>query len=156
MGYTNLETDLRRLAEVMQQSLQENGWNVKLQADSVAAQFGYGTDPTKAPEAAITTLNPDAAHPATWLTPIYQTGGGLNLLGFSDPKLDEKLDEALAASPADAEQLYIDAAEQADQSYYSTGIADKNDVIAARSNITGFTHVPVYIWTVELADLSKE
>lgn len=157
LGYTNLESDLRRLAEVMQQSLEENGWNVRLQADSVAAQFGYGSDPTKAPEAAITTLNPDAAHPATWLTPIYQTGGGLNLLGFTDPKLDRLLDTALASTDEEeAAQLYVDAADRAGLSYAATGIADKRDVIAARSNITGFTHVPVYIWTVELAELIKE
>ncbi len=156
LGYTNSETDLRRLAEVMQQSLEKQGWNVRLQADSVAAQFGYGSDPTKAPEAAITTLNPDAAHPAAWLNPIYQTGGGINLLGFSDPKLDKQFDQAVAAvSPEDSERLYGAAAEDAGASWYATGIADRNDVIAARSDISGFTHVPVYIWAVKLADLEK-
>lgn len=156
LGYTNLESDLRRLAEVMQQSLEKNGWDVKLQADSVSAQFGYESDPTKAPEAAITTLNPDAAHPATWLNPIYQTDGGINLLGYSDPKLDKMLVDALAATdPDDAAAQYSKAAETASASFYATGIADKQDVIAARSDISGFSHVPVYIWVVRLADLTK-
>jgi len=156
LGYTNSEPDLRRLAEIVQQSLEQQGWNVKLQADSVAAQFGYGSDPTKAPEAAITTLNPDAAHPAAWLDPIYRTGGGINLLGFSDPALDRKLDDAGATTdPEEAKQKYADVAEEAAASWYATGIADRNDVIAARSDISGFTHVPTYIWVVELADLEK-
>jgi peptide/nickel transport system substrate-binding protein len=157
LGYTSSETDLRRLAEVVQQSLEDQGWNVKLQADSVAAQFGYASDPTKAPEAAITTLNPDAAHPAAWLEPIYQTGGGINLLGFSDKKLDGQLADAAAATDEDeSADLYAQAAETAAGGYYATGVADRNDVIAARSDITGFTHVPVYIWVVKLADLERE
>jgi peptide/nickel transport system substrate-binding protein len=156
LGYTNLESDLRRLAEVMQQSLESNGWNVKLQADSVSAQFGYESDPTKAPEAAITTLNPDAAHPATWLNPIYQTDGGINLLGYSDPKLDSMLTDALAQTDPDkAADDYAAAAKTASESYYATGIADKQDVIAARADLGGFSHVPVYIWVVRLADLTK-
>jgi peptide/nickel transport system substrate-binding protein len=157
LGYTNSEPDLRRLAEVMQQTLEKEGWNVRLQADSVGAQFGYASDPTKAPEAAITTLNPDAAHPAAWLNPIYETGGGINLLGYSNPTLDKEFEQALAAtSPDESQSLYSKAAEDAAKSWYATGIADKNDVIAARSNISGFTHVPVYIWAVKLADLEKQ
>jgi len=157
LGYTNSETDLRRAAEVMQQSLEAQGWNVRLQADSVAAQFGYAGDPAKAPEAAITTLNPDAAHPATWLNPIYQTGGGLNLLGLSDPKLDQAIEAALATvDEEEAAQAYAEVAVEAASSWYATGIADRNDVIAARSSISGFSHVPVYIWVVRLADLVKE
>ena len=156
LGYTNLESDLRRSAEVMQQSLEANGWNVKLQADSVSAQFGYESDPTKAPEAAITTLNPDAAHPATWLNPIYQTAGGINLLGYSDPKLDAMLTDALAQTDPDkAADDYAQAAKVASASFYATGIADKQDVIAARADVGGFSHVPVYIWVVRLADLTK-
>lgn len=157
LGYTASETDLRRFAEVVQQSLEAQGWNIRLQADSVGAQFGYAGDPTKAPESAITTLNPDAAHPAAWLNPIYQTGGGINLLGYSNPKLDKQLEQALGTVDADqAAAAYAEAAETAASSWYATGIADRDDVIAARSNISGFTHVPVYIWAVKLADLVKE
>ena len=157
LGYTSSETDLRRLAEVVQQSLEDQGWNVKLQADSVAAQFGYASDPTKAPEAAITTLNPDAAHPAAWLEPIYQTGGGINLLGFSDKS-------STASSPTPRRRPTRASRRTSTRrrpkpppaGYYATGVADRNDVFAARSDITGFTHVPVYIWVVKLADLERE
>ena len=141
----------------MQQSLEAQGWKVSIQADSVAAQFGYAGDPTKAPEASITTLNPDAAHPAAWLNPIYQTAGGINLLGFSDPQLDKQMEAALALTDEDeAEQAYAEVAVAAAESWYATGIADRKDVVAARSNISGFTHVPTYIWAVKLADLVKE
>ena len=156
LGYTNVETDLRRLAEVMRQSLQSQGWNVKLQADSSDAQFGYETNPKKAPNAAISTFNPDAGHPATWLNPVYETASGLNLLGYSDRGLDTALESALATVNRDgATRLYSQVAQKAGASWYTTGIADKHDVIAARSNIGGFSHVPVYIWVVKLADLEK-
>lgn len=157
IGYTNLETDLRRSAEIMQQNLEEQGWNVKLQADSVSAQFGYATDPTKAPQAAITTLNPDVAHPAGWLNPIYSSeGGGINLLGFDDPAVNEQLNSALAQT--DLEQSLADyaaVAEEVGKAWYTTGIADKRDVFAAGSDISGFTHVPVYIWVAQLSKLEK-
>jgi peptide/nickel transport system substrate-binding protein len=157
LGYTNLETDLRRDAEVMQQSLEAQGWNVKLQADSVSAQFGYATDPTKAPQAAITTLNPDEAHPAGWLNPIYSSeGGGLNLLGFDEPAVNKALNSALAQT--DTEQSladYAKVAETVGKSWYVTGIADKHDVFAANSDLSGFTHVPVYIWVAQLSTLEK-
>lgn len=158
IGYTNLESDLRRAAEVMQQNLEAQGWNVKLQADSVSAQFGYGTDPTKAPQAAISTLNPDVAHPAGWLNPIYSSeGGGLNLLGFDDPAINKGLSEALAqTNDEDSLARYAEVAEAAGESWYVTGIADRRDVVAARSNITGFEHVPTYIFAVQLSALEKE
>ena len=157
LGYTNLETDLRRDAEVMQQNLEAQGWNVKLQADSVSAQFGYASDPTKAPQAAITTLNPDEAHPAGWLNPIYSSeGGGLNLLGFDEPAVNKALDNSLAQT--DTEQSLADYAKVAatvGKSWYVTGIADKHDVFAANSDVSGFTHVPVYIWVAQLSTLEK-
>ncbi len=63
---------------------------------------------------------------------------------------------AAATDENESADLYAQAAETAAGSYYATGIADRNDVIAARSDITGFTHVPVYIWVVKLADLERE
>jgi peptide/nickel transport system substrate-binding protein len=157
IGYTNLETDLRRDAEVMQQNLEAQGWNVKLRADSVSAQFGYGSDPTKAPQAAITTLNPDEAHPAGWLNPIYSSeGGGLNLMGFDDPAVNKQLDDALAqTNPDQSAADYAKVAESLGGTWYVTGIADKHDVFAANSDISGFTHVPVYIWVSQLSTLEK-
>jgi peptide/nickel transport system substrate-binding protein len=157
IGYTNIETDLRRDAEVMQQNLEAQGWNVKLQADSVSAQFGYGTDPTKAPQAAITTLNPDEAHPAGWLNPIYSSeGGGLNLLGYDDPATNKALDSALAQTNTDQSLAdYAKVAETVGKSWYVTGIADRHDVVAANSDISGFAHVPTYIFAVQLSKLEK-
>ncbi|MFL5871435.1 MAG: ABC transporter substrate-binding protein [Solirubrobacterales bacterium] len=157
IGYTNLETDLRRDAEVMQQSLEAQGWNVKLRADSVSAQFGYGTDPTKAPQAAITTLNPDEAHPAGWLNPIYSSeGGGLNLLGYDEPSTNAALNNALAQTNTDQSLAdYAKVAGTVGKSWYVTGIADKHDVFAANSDVSGFTHVPVYIWVSQLSTLEK-
>ncbi|MBS1886540.1 MAG: hypothetical protein JSU06_05050 [Actinobacteria bacterium] len=157
LTYTNIESDLRHLAERMQESLKSHGWNVTLRADSVNTQFGYASNPKAGPEAALSTYNPDAAGPATWLDPIYHTAGGLNLLGFSDKSLDRTLDEAGATVDQKQSLLkYAAAAREAGEQFAVIPIAVKNDVIVAGSNLTGFVHVPTYIWTVDYADLEEK
>ena len=42
-----------------------------------------------APLAVVSTFNPDTVHPDSWIRPVFYTQSGLNLLGFSDPKLDK-------------------------------------------------------------------
>ncbi|MGV1047581.1 MAG: ABC transporter substrate-binding protein [Solirubrobacterales bacterium] len=157
LAYTNTEDDLRHDAERMQQNLQKEGWKVNLRADSVDAQFGYASDPSSGPEAALTTLNPDAAAPAAWLDPIYHSEGGINLLGFSDPAIDKLLDKADGtANEKQALATYAQAARAAGAQYYTIPVADKHDIIIASSNLTGFSHVPTYIWTVDYADLEEK
>ncbi|MBS1862228.1 MAG: hypothetical protein JSS68_11015 [Actinobacteria bacterium] len=157
LTYTNIEDDLRHDAERMQQNLQAEGWHVNLRADSVDAQFGYEAEPKEAPEAALTTLNPDAAAASTWLGPVFHTEGGLNLLGFSDPTVDNLIERAdRTVDPKRAEAILVHAARLAGAQFYSVPVADKHDVVVASSNLTGFTHVPTYIWTVNYADLEEK
>jgi peptide/nickel transport system substrate-binding protein len=157
LGYTNTEDDLRHVAERMQQNLKAEGWNVSLRADSVDAQFGYESEPKAGPEAALTTLNPDAAAPAAWLDPIYHTEGGINLFGFSNPQVDSKLDAADATvDDKQALALYAQAAKLAGAEFETNPVADKHDIMVAGADLTGFSHVPTYIWTVNYADLEEK
>ena len=44
------------------------------------------------------TNTPDAAHPDTWARIVWDSKGGLNFLGFKDPKIDTLLDNGTATS----------------------------------------------------------
>ncbi len=157
LAYTNIATDLRQLAELMQQSLEESGWKVKLRADSIETQFGYLADPSSAPNAALAVLNPDAAHPAAWLEPLYATEGGLNVFGFSDPKLDEELAAArVEPDETKSEALYGQAAKTAGEDFSVIPLAEKSEVMVAGENLTGLTYTPTYLFTVDYADLSEK
>lgn len=156
ISYNRAESDLRRLAESLQQQLGAAGFTVKLRADSGATEFAFANDPKGAPEAVLGTYNPDAAHPAGWLDSVYKTGGGLNLLGFSDPELDRQLAAAGAtADSAAADRLYAAAAQRAIASYASIPIVDLPDIVVARRGVSGFAHVPAYVWAIDLASTKK-
>ena len=152
LGYNQAETDNRLLAEFFQRQLEEAGYEVRLQGDSGGDQFAYAGDLKAAPELAITTLNPDAAHPEAWMRSIYGTGGGLNLLGYSNPQLDRQLDRAVSESdPAQAQKLYAQAAQTAQDDAATWPLADVRDTIVSRKDVAGFGHVPAYIWVVNFA-----
>ena len=137
--------------------LEAQGWNVKLQADSVAAQFGYASDPTKAPEAAITTLNPDAAHPAAWLKPIYSRTVAASTCSGSPTGARRPARQRARRRPTrSSRRTTTRRRPKPPRQLVRDRDRGRNDVIAAHSDITGFTHVPVYIWVVKLADLERE
>ena len=156
MTYTSSEPALLQLAQYFQQALQKVGFKVTLKGDTVTQEFGYISNPSAAPNATISTYNPDAAHPDTWARPVWYTGGGLNLFGFSDKQLDKTIDAA-AAAPTQAQslQLYSQAGERASQDAFILPVDDAEDVVVSSSSLTRFQHVPVYIWMVNFAALGR-
>src|SRR5262249_31838012 len=107
LAYSNAEPDIRRMAELLQQQLSSAGFQVKLQGIPAATIFTYLDNPQGSPEAVVSTLNPDTVHADAWVRPIYHTDGGLNVYGYSDPKLDRVIDAASAATnEAESNRLY--------------------------------------------------
>ena len=156
LAYTANETDSRRTAELLQQQLEAAGFNVSLKADTSAAQFAYVNDPPGAPNAVVTTLNPDTVHPDSWIRPVFYTASGLNLLGFSDPKLDKAIDAASSATdPNESNSLYRKAGEMAGKAFIVLPLIDQNDTIVSRSSVSDFGHVPAYIWAVDFSTITK-
>jgi peptide/nickel transport system substrate-binding protein len=156
MTYTSSEPALLQLAEYFQQALDKVGFKVTLKGDTVTQEFGYISDPSAAPNATISTFNPDAAHPDTWARPVWYTGAGLNLFAFSDKQLDRLIDAAAAApTQAQSEQLYAQAGERASQDAFIIPVDDAEDVVVSAPSLTGLEHVPVYIWMVDFATLKR-
>jgi peptide/nickel transport system substrate-binding protein len=155
--FPNVEPDLRRIAEYVQPQLEEAGFDVTLRADTYAQEFGYYRNLEEAPNAIVSTFNPDAAHPDTWGRLIWHSQGGLNLLGYSVPESDRLMDEALHSLDEDqADSLYAQAGEAMSDERLIVMLADAQDLFAVRSDITGLEHVPAYIWTLNLAALERE
>lgn len=155
--FPNVEPDLRRLAEYFQPQLEDAGFDVTLRADTYAQEFGYFRNLEEAPNAIVSTFNPDAAHPDTWGRLIWHTQGGLNLLGYSVPESDRLMDQARASTDmAEAERLYAQAGEAMSDQRLVIMLADAQDLFAVREDITGLEHTPAYIWTVNLATLERE
>lgn len=156
MSYTSSEPALLQLAQYFQQALQKVGFKVTLKGDTVTQEFGYISSPSTAPNATISTFNPDAAHPDTWARPVWYTGAGLNLFASSDKPLDKLIDAAAAApTQAKSEQLYSQAGEQTSQDSFILPVDDAEDVVVSGSSLSGLQHVPAYIWMVNFAALRK-
>jgi peptide/nickel transport system substrate-binding protein len=156
LSYTSSEPELLQLAQYFQQALTKIGFKVTLKGDTVSQEFGYASSPGSAPNATISTFNPDAAHPDTWGRPVWGTGGGVNLFQSSDKSVDRLLDSgARASTPALQQKWYAAAAERASRDAYVVPVDDAEDSVVASPNITGFSHVPVYIWMVSFASLAR-
>jgi peptide/nickel transport system substrate-binding protein len=156
LSYTSSEPELLQLAQYFQRALGKIGFQVTLKGDTVSQEFGYASNPAAAPNATISTFNPDAAHADTWARPVWATGGGLNLFLSSDKALDRLIDAgADAATPALQQKWYTAAGERASQDAYVIPVDDAYDSVVAGPGITGFSHVPAYIWMVNFAALAR-
>lgn len=156
LTYTSSEPALLQLAQYFQRALEKVGFKVTLKGDTVTQEFGYLSNPSAAPNATISTFNPDAAHPDTWARPVWSTGGGLNLFASSDKQVDHLIDAAAEApTAAQSVQLYSQAGERAAQDAYILPIDDAQDVIVSSSSLRGFQHVPAYIWMANFAALRR-
>jgi peptide/nickel transport system substrate-binding protein len=155
--FPNVEPDLRRFAEYFQPELEKAGFKVTLKADTYSQEFGYYKDLKNAPNAIVSTFNPDAAHPDTWARLLWNTNGGLNLLGYSVPASDKAMNQAVVArTKSRADTLYAKAGELMNDQRLIVMLSDAQDLFAVRSDITGLEHVPEYIWTLNLASLRRK
>jgi peptide/nickel transport system substrate-binding protein len=156
LTYTSSEPALLQLAQYFQQALTKAGFKVVLKGDTVTQEFGYASSPAKAPNAVLSTFNPDAAHPDTWARPVWSSTGGLNLFQASDKKLDNLLDAgARATTPAEQQKSYGEAGQLANQDAYIIPVDDADDSVVSSADLTNLVHVPVYIWMVNFAKLAR-
>jgi peptide/nickel transport system substrate-binding protein len=155
--FPNVEPDLRRFAEYFQPQLEKAGFKVTLKADTYSQEFGYYRNLKNAPNAIVSTFNPDAAHPDTWARLLWNTNGGLNLLGYSVPASDKAMNQAVVdTNKSKADALYARAGELMNDQRLIVMLSDAQDLFAVRSDITGLEHVPEYIWTLNLAALRRQ
>jgi peptide/nickel transport system substrate-binding protein len=156
-AYPTNEPDSQRLAQFLQQSMQAAGYDVTLRGATVDEAYAIASAPEEAPEVWLGTPNPDSASPYTWAQPAWSSEGGLNVYGTADAYVDRVVEQAnQAANPTEATQLYEQIGEHAASVAWTTPVDDLDDVFVASSKLTGFEHVPVYVWTPDLAQLARQ
>jgi len=145
-----------RLAETIQTTLAAAGLDVTVRAMPIAEVFDLVNNQDSAPDMLMWTMNPDAAHPDTWLRIFMNTDGSLNWLQCSVPEADELMDQGLAATDqAAVTDLYGRAGDAIVASGCFTTIADNKEIVVARKGITGITHQLPTSYTVRLKDLKE-
>jgi peptide/nickel transport system substrate-binding protein len=155
--YTADESGIqRRMAELIQQKLGAAGFAVTLKEVQLPQVYDYANDLKGAPDLLLMTNTPDAAHPDTWARILWGSKGGLNFLGYSNPRVDALLDQGAAATDkAASDAAYGEAGRILADDGAIVFLADARDVMVMRKDLTGVEHVPNYPWTLRLAPLGR-
>jgi peptide/nickel transport system substrate-binding protein len=156
LAYTADESGVQqRVGELIQADLEAAGWNVTVKEVQLPQVYGYVNDLKAAPDLMLQTNTPDAANPDTWARILFDSTGGLNFLGFSDPTVDSLLDKAVSAPAAQATALYQQVGTDVVNSNEIFFLGDVKNVFVLNKDLTGVEQVPAYPWTVTLADLRR-
>jgi peptide/nickel transport system substrate-binding protein len=156
LAYTSDESGVqRRVSELLDASLTAAGYDVSLKEVQLPQVYGYVKHLDKAPDLLLSTNTPDGAHPDLWARILFSSKGGLNFLGFSDPKLDGLLDEALGADQAKADALYRQVGQRFVDGDGLFFLGAVKDVLVLRKDLTGIEHVLAYPWTIDYAALKR-
>jgi peptide/nickel transport system substrate-binding protein len=141
IGWDNGNPVNGRIADLIGSALQPVGLRYQSRAIPDAETFALPSHPAQAPDILVTTLNPDAGHPDTWVRIFMNTTAPVNYFGCSVPAADKLMDQGLHT--ADSTPVAADYAE-AGAALVLSGcwdtIADVHDVVVARKGIGGLKH----------------
>jgi peptide/nickel transport system substrate-binding protein len=146
----------RRVGELLQAQIGAMGYAVTLKEVQLPQVYDYVKNLKGAPDLLLITNTPDAAHPDTWARICWDSKGGLNFLGFKDPKIDTLLDKAQSAPTASASALYKQVGKRLIASHSMLFLADVRDTMVLRKDLAGIAHVPAYPWMLDLASLRRK
>jgi peptide/nickel transport system substrate-binding protein len=154
LAYSSDDARNQRGAELIQTELSALGLQVTTRAIPIAQVFDLPNQKDQAPDLLYATVNPDAAHPDTWVRIFNSTAGALNWEQCSVPAADAAMDAGLAAT--DKATIQADYATSVDALVDSgcwVNIADIREVIVANSAYSNFVHQLPTLFTVRFGDL---
>lgn len=141
IGWDDADPVNGRIADLVGLTLQAAGLNYHARSIPDAQTLDLPNHPDQAPDILITTINPDAGHPDTWIRIYMNTKGNTNYLNCSVPAADALMDKGLhAIDPAEIEANYAQAGALLVQSGCWDTISDVQDVIVARRGVSGVRH----------------
>lgn len=147
----------RRFADLMRQNLAKVGVTVTERQAQLSAVFAYRDKPETAPDFYISTPTPDAAAPDAWARIVWHSKGGLNFFNYANTQVDAAMDKAQREpDKAKADAGYAAAGKLAATDYGEAPIAQVQDLMVLRSDLTGVQHVPAYPWTLDLGALGRK
>ncbi len=154
LGYSSDDARNQRVAELIQTQLQAAGLDVTTRGIPIAQVFDLPNHPDQAPDLLLATVNPDAAHPDTWIRIFMNTKGSLNWLQCSVPEADAAMDAGLAATDqATVQAAYAKAADVIVASGCFVTIADVKEVVVAKAGYANFVHQEPTLFTIRFGDL---
>jgi peptide/nickel transport system substrate-binding protein len=153
--YSTDDPNNQRVAEFVEIELDALGLNVSIRGVPIGEVFDYAsTKPSQLPNLLVWTVNPDDAHPDSWIRIFSNTDGSLNEMHGSVPAADKLMDEGLhSTNPKAIQADYSEAGELVADSGEWVSIADTEDTVVAAKGITGWYHQPPTADTVVLGDL---
>jgi peptide/nickel transport system substrate-binding protein len=155
LAFSSDDARNQRVAELLQTQLQAAGLDVQTRGIPIAQVFDLPNHADQAPDLLVATVNPDAAHPDTWIRIFQNTKGALNWLLCSVPAADAAMDEGLhTVDKAVITASYAKAADLITASGCFDTIADVKEVVVAKAGYGGFTHQLPTLFTIRFADLT--
>ncbi|MDQ1360458.1 MAG: peptide/nickel transport system substrate-binding protein, partial [Acidimicrobiaceae bacterium] len=118
----------------------------------IAQAFNYASTPAnQVPNLFVWTVNPDDAHPDSWIRIFSNTNGSLNELHGSVPAADQLMDAGLhSTDPATIQKDYAQAGTLVANSGEWISIADVRDTVVGPKGMVGFYTQPPMADTVML------
>lgn len=158
LEYTNDDARNQRVAGVIQAELQAAGLNATDTGIPLSVAYGLSSNAGQRPDVLLTTTNPDASAPDTWvriyLHTVTATDGSLNYLDCSVPAADQAMDSGLHGTTTSAVQTaYGQAGDLLATNACEDNIADVQDVIVAKAGYSNWYHQPPNLFTVKFGVL---
>jgi len=154
LAYTNDDARNQRVAEIIQTELQSAGLDATVRGIPLSVAYALSSEPAQRPDILLTTTNPDASAPDTWvriyLHSVNATDGSLNYLDCSSPAADTAMDTGLHDTTVAAVQAaYGQAGDDLTAQGCIVNIADVQDVIVADAGYSNWYHQPPDLFTVK-------
>jgi peptide/nickel transport system substrate-binding protein len=155
VGFSSDDARNQRVAELVQTELQAAGLDATVRGIPIAQVFDLPNHPDQAPDVLLATVNPDAAHPDTWMRIFNNTKGSLNWLLCSVPAADAAMDQGLKATdPATVQSNYAQAADLLVESACFINIADVKEVVVSHAGYGNWQHQLPTLFTVRFGVLT--
>ncbi len=147
LAYTNDDARNQRVAEIIQTELQSAGLDATVRGIPLTLAYSLSSEPSQRPDLLLTTTNPDASAPDTWvriyLHTVTSTDGSLNYLDCSVPAADHAMDTGLhLTTPSAVAAAYGQAGDDISASGCIDNIADVQDVFVAAAGYSNWYHQP--------------
>ncbi|BEP14210.1 ABC transporter substrate-binding protein [Acidothermaceae bacterium B102] len=156
IGYDSSDPRNQEMANFLQVTLQGLGMTATVRAIPIAQVFAISTHLSTAPDLLIQVTPPDAAHPDTFARIYEDASGGANYFLCKNPAADKELDLGLASTTqADVNKHYGAAGNLYVKNGCVIDIADVQDSMPTRSDLTGLNHIPAMPWGFTLAKISR-
>jgi peptide/nickel transport system substrate-binding protein len=154
LAYSSDDARNQRVAEIIQTELQAAGLNATTRGIPIAQVFDLPNHPDQAPDLLLSTVNPDASAPETWIRIFMNTKGTLNWLQCSVPASDAEMDLGLhSTTAADVQSHYAKAADLQVANGCFDSISDVKEVIVADAGYSNWYHQLPTLYTVKFGML---